>query len=149
MQYQRPIKIYTAGKMAGLTYQEMMEWRRNLEQLIVDQADVPVTFIHPPMYFNYDCVSYKTQEEIKEWELNHIRECDVVVVNLNGVNTSVGTHFELGFVNACNTLGNKHIYVIGIGETDGVHPWVLESVYRQEENVYTAARYILDYFVNI
>lgn len=141
------IKIYTAGKMSGLTLEQQMQWRTELEYKLRKFSEVKIEFIHPPLFYNYEKTYHKSEAEIKEWELNKIRECDIVVVNLDGIGSSVGTHFELGFINAMNMFGNKHIYVIGIGDTENLYSWIELSTLRIEPDVDSACQYINDYLL--
>lgn len=141
------IKIYTAGKMSGLSFEEQMQWRAELEYKLRKITDEPVTFIHPPSYYNYENKFHNTESEIKEWELNKIRECDIVVVNLDGIADSIGTHIELGFINGVNMLGGKHIYVVGIGKAENLHPWIELSMLRVEPDIDSACWYINDYLL--
>lgn len=141
-------KIYTAGKMFGLSFEEQMGWRKNIEQLIRQRTDVPLRFVHPPLYFRYDKREHKSEREVKQWELSQVRDSDIVIVNLNGVNDSTGTHYELSMADAVNSFGNKHIYIIGIGKSDTqVHPWIELSLLRSEEEYEKAADYIADYLL--
>lgn len=140
-------RIYTAGKMSGIPFEEQMQWRKEFENSMKTFTDKKLSFLHPPLYYNYEKLNHKTEAEIKEWELNQIRECDIVIVNLNGINTTVGTHFELGFINAINMLGTKHIYVIGIGEETNIHPWIELSIFRHEPNIESACEYIAEYLL--
>ena len=141
------IKLYTAGKMSGIPFEDQMKWRSEFEYTLRKFTDEPLSFIHPPMYYNYEHLNHKTEAEIKEWELNKIRECDIVVVDLNDINTTVGTHIELGFINAVNMLGGKHIYVVGIGDTKDIHPWIDLSLLRCEPDIESACRYITEYLL--
>lgn len=61
------IKIYTAGKMAGLTYNQQMEWRSRLEQLIRERTDKSVAFIHPPKFYSYSRPAHKSEKEVMDW----------------------------------------------------------------------------------
>lgn len=138
----KSIKIYTAGKMSGLSYDEQMSWRENFERIIKIRITKNIELIHPPRFYNYENRIHKNEREVKEWELNHLRDADIVVVNLDGINSSVGTHYELSFVDAINSFGNKHIYVIGIGNTDNLHPWINLSLFRVEHTIEDAVEYI-------
>lgn len=141
-------KIYTAGKMFGLSFNEQMEWRLEIERLIKERTDTPLQFIHPPLYFRYDAQEHKSENEVKQWELSHVRESDIVIVNLNGVNDSTGTHYELSTIDAMNSFGNRHIHAIGIGESDAkIHPWIELSLLRSEEDYEKAADYIVNYLL--
>lgn len=141
-------RIYTAGKMSGTSFKSQMQWRIELEEGIRWRTDKAVSFIHPPMYYNYEGISQKTEAEIKEWELNKLCQCQVMVVNLDGVNTSTGTHIELGVANAMNMFGSGHIFIIGIGDPDGLHPWIRDSLFRHEANIESACKYIVNYLLD-
>ena len=140
-------KIYTAGKMSGLTFSQQMKWRREVECQLRMFSDKPLKFLHPPLYYNYETKLHKTEAEIKTWELNQIRDCDIVVVNLNEINSTVGTHFELGFIDAMNMFGNKHIYVVGIGDNKNLHPWIELSMLRIEPTIKEACSFICNYLL--
>ena len=115
-------RIYTAGAMKSLSFDEYYTWRKRLEWYL-SKSDTTFKFFHPPEYYNYEQRFHKSEREIKEFELNQLRQCDIMVVNLEHIEDSIGTHMELGYVNAVNSFGNKHIYVIGFGENK-VHPWI-------------------------
>lgn len=138
--------IYTCGKMRGLTLSEQMNWRINIEKAIerTKPEDVAVTFIHPPFYYNYEYDSHKSQQEVKRWEIGVVKQkCDIIIVDLNGINDSVGSHYELATAEAIN----RYIPIVGIGNTDGVHPWILDSMLRVEENREDAAEFISTYLL--
>lgn len=142
------IKIYTAGKMYGLTYKQQMEWREKLERLVWDKTNETIKFIHSPMYYSYLSPTHKSEREVMDWDLEHLRECDIMAVNLEGITTSIGTHFELATVNALNQSGNKHIYTIGFNKSDqNLHPWIELSLHRCEDTIEEAADYIAQYLI--
>lgn len=143
-------KVYTAGKMGGLSQEEAMSWRTSLEHLIrvnielTHPKGVDVTFIHPPLYYSYEEQREKSAREMILWEINQIYQSDVVAVNLTGVLTSVGTLMELGAIQAINQSTAKYISVIGIGG-ECAYPWVNEVLLRREDTIEDAARYIAEY----
>ena len=139
-------KIYTAGKMGGLSYEDQMDWRWQLEKQM-RAMDADAIFIHPPQYYRYGESLHKTEREAMMWDLSQIRESDIVVVNLNNIADSIGTHMELGFIEALNQTGSKHIYVIGIGQANCNHPWFNEVLHRREDTVNDAANYICTYLL--
>lgn len=131
-------KIYTAGKMAGLSFKQQMSWRDDLKTQLLLRTTESVKFAHPPIH-SEDCYDGR---EIMSWDLNQIADCDIVVVNLNSISSSIGTLMELGFINAINSYTTKHIYVVGIGEPDTDHPWIDLSMFHWEDDVISAADYI-------
>ena len=144
----RGYKIFTSGKMGGLTFEQQMKWRMNLEIEIKKQieklANPPkVVFIHPPEFFDYE---FPNQDIAKEWEINQLMDSDIAVFNLSNINDSIGTHMELGIVYATNKLSpNKHITTIGIGKPDTDHPWIKTFCCLDDEKA--AAEFITKYLL--
>lgn len=139
--------IYTCGKMNGLSLEEQMSWRIRLERTLLDAAPegAKLEFIHPPFFFNYEYDSHKSQREIKQWEISVVKnKTDILVVNLEGINDSVGSHFEIA---AADSVQNRFLPIIGIGDPNNVHPWILDSLLRVEEDFNSAADYISTYLL--
>ena len=139
------IKIYTAGKMSGVPLEHCMQWGFNLEDEVNKKVDyaggVQPIWIHPPLYYNYEHKNHKNEREVKLFELRHVKDCDILIVDLNGINDSVGSHFEIAAAESTNK------YIIGIGSIDGVHPWITDALYRVESDVDSAAEYIVNYLL--
>lgn len=142
-------KIYTCGKMSGISFQEQMEWRLRIEGEVKKWLDFGqgVKFVHPPMFYNYEENYQKSEREILEWEMAQVHDCDIVIVNLDGIDSTVGSHMELGAVQGINRFGDKHIFVIGLGKDDNLHPWIKESCIRIEDDYAKAAEYICEYLL--
>lgn len=147
-------RIYTAGKMAGLSSYDQMEWRKRIEISVRRAADIvgisqsEIRFIHPPMFCQYGEAYFQSEREVKDWDLNQVRNSDIVIVDLDTVETSTGTHYELGMVDAVNSFGNKHIFVVGIGgENKVLHPWIEDTLHRRETDYDDAADYIVNYLL--
>lgn len=142
-------KIYTCGKMSGISFQEQMEWRLRIEGEVKKWLDFGqgVKFVHPPMFYNYEENYQKSEREILEWEMAQVHDCDIVIVNLDGIDSTVGSHMELGAVQGINRFGDKHIFVIGLGKEDNLHPWIKESCIRIEDDYAKAAEYIVEYLL--
>ena len=137
-------KIFTSGKMSGLSHLEQMEWRRKLEQTIRLKTDKKITFIHPPLFFDYD---FSDQRAAKEWELNQIMESDIVVFDLSNIKDSIGTHIEMGVIHAVNRLPGKHITTIGIGKANTDHPWIKYGFFYSVDDIEEAADFIVTYLL--
>ena len=142
-------KIYTCGKMSGTTFEKQMKWRKNLEELVNEKYDGNdrIKFIHPPLFFNYEHMQHKTEREILDWEMKQLHDCDVVVVDFDGIDSTIGSHMEIGAVQGINRFGDKYIYVVGVGEEKKLHPWIKESCMRIENNLDDLAQYIAEYLV--
>ena len=54
---------------------------------------------------------------------------------------------ELGAVQGNNRFGDKHIFVVGLGKGDGIHPWIKESCFRIEDVYANATGYIVEYLL--
>lgn len=145
----REYKIYTCGKMSGISYSQQMQWRQIAEAFIKDKYDGSdrIKFIHPPLYFNYEHTMHKTEREILDWEMMQLHDCDIVLVDLEGIDSTIGSHMELGAVQGINRFGDKYIYVIGVGKEDNLHPWIREACNRIESNYADAASYIVEYLL--
>ena len=142
-------KIYTCGKMSGIPFEKQMGWRQALEACVKDKYDGSdkIKFIHPPLYFNYEHMMHKSEREILDWEMMQLHDCDIVIVNLKEIDTTIGSHMELGAVQGINRFGDKYIYVVGIGEDNNLHPWIKETCNRIESNYSDAATYITEYLL--
>jgi hypothetical protein len=137
-------KIFTSGAMSGLSNEEQLRWRWKLEKEIKSRIDKNITYIHPPLFFDYD---YPDQKIVKEWEINQIIDSDIVVFNLSNIRNSIGTHIEMGVVEAVNRLGGKHISTVGIGIPNTDHPWIQSGIFYQAKDIEEAADFICTYLV--
>ncbi len=148
-------KIYTCGKMTGLSYEEQMKWRNEFKKYLCKYIDLygygnitrDIVIIAPPNYYYNDCKP-SNQKEIQEWGINQVVDSDILLVNLDGLETSIGSLIEIGVAHGVNCSGNKHIYIVGIGELpDDIHPWIKNSFIHIEPNVKSAADYIAYYLL--
>ncbi len=143
-------KIYTAGKMKGLSFSQQMWWRSSYEDLVLDYAEKaglksPV-FVHPPNYYNYEENLHKSDREIFDWEMMQLRSADILVVNLNDIEESVGTIMEVSAAQTINRMGGN-IFILGIGWSECLHPWIRDSCLRIEDGTEGAAKYTVDYLL--
>lgn len=137
-------KIFTVGEIAGIPYRRQMEWRDELETSLRNESDKSVTFIHLPMFYNNNSIKSK---EARDWVINQIKDSDIVVVNLNSIENSVETLFELGIITTINNSSYKHINAVGIGNANINHPWIQLCVNHIEETIEETADYIINYLL--
>ena len=137
------MKIFTSGKMTGLSRIQATRWRLNFEIKACEIIGSGVVkFVHPSVFFD---TTSDDQSLAREWEINQIMDSDIVVVDLSHISDSIGTHMELGIVEGLSRVRDKKIWVIGIGEQDTEHPWIDAAVDAKFESVDKAAMFIRDY----
>lgn len=138
------MKIYLAGKMSGLTTKEMNKWRLKATNLL-QQHDIKT--INPVDYYNFELdPSTYNELEVKNFDLHLVRNCDLVLVNLNHQG-SIGTAIELH-----ESYENYKIPVVAFATKENyskVHPWVRCSVSRCEETLIDALDYIVRFYGEI
>ena len=136
------IKFYMAGGMGGLSFEEQMEWRNDIEDSINQIAPFASTyFFQPPYYYQPNGTAHKTEREAREFDLNRLRHSDIVIVNFN-VPTSIGTAQELA-------VAYEHrIPVIGLNEDKvELHPWLVECCTRVCETKGELVQHIADFYL--
>lgn len=64
------VKFYMAGGMGGLSFEEQMKWRNNIEDLICQKIDSRVNtyFFQPPYYYQPDGVIHKSEREARDFD---------------------------------------------------------------------------------
>lgn len=141
------MKIYLAGKMSGLTFEEMTEWRNEIFQKLYQAAqlsDTKINVIHPVMYYNFVEKRHQSEIEVEEYDLAHVVSSNIIVVNLAGLNDSIGTIIELH-----DAHYHHRIPVIAFGDRelyDNLHPWIQNDITRVENNIDDVVDYIRDFY---
>jgi len=137
-------RVYLAGAMSNLSFEEMNNWRVKATKLFKQYPD-NIHTINPVVHYNFemDRNSY-TDKEVKEFDLYHIKNSNIILVNLDHPN-SIGTAIEL---ECASRFWNIPIIAFG-GENYFVHPWIKECVIKYCENLEEAVEHIVEYyFVN-
>lgn len=140
----RDFQIYLAGKTGGLTQAEANGWRNNVKNILENYESKRfgnIRVINPNDFFNYYKTLHKTHKQIKRFFMNQIDKSDLVIVNLNNSNSSVGTGQELEHARM------KEIPIVGYG-TENIYSWESEEdcdvVFNTEEE---CVEYVLDYYL--
>lgn len=142
------MKIYLAGKMSGLTYEEMNEWRKDLRNKLNEAAsyhDKKVNVINPVLYYNFEEKRHQSEIEVEEFDLAHVISSDIIIVNLEGLKDSIGTIIELH-----DARYHHRIPIIAFGDKelyDNLHPWVKNDITRVETNMDDVISYIRDFYL--
>lgn len=99
MRQNTDFKIYLAGKMTGLTLEEMSKWRdqfaREMRKNGVEFLVKPFEIINPADYFNtVDDVDTDPKQYIR-WELRSVLSSDLIVARISKGQDSLGTMAEI------------------------------------------------------
>lgn len=121
------VKFYMAGGMGGLSIEEQMEWRKDIENKIKRKTNYyqkSTYFFQPPYYYQPDGTAHRSEREARDFDLYRLRHSDIVIVNFN-IPNSIGTAQELA-------VAYEHrIPVIGLNEDKkNLHPWLCECCTR-------------------
>lgn len=139
----KPLKIYLAGKCKGLP-DSGKEWREKVRMILEPVADTlgtKVVIFDPTEHFGYEEQKHKTQKQIKDYYYHAMRQCDIVLLNCVGTETSIGTAQEVQYA------VDHDIPVIGFG-TEHIYPWITEVDCQVVfDSVHEALDYIRDYYL--
>ena len=142
------IKIYEAGKMSGLTYEQMTIWRDELKSRLENIAkwrDVEIDVINPVIFYNFDEKRHQSEIEVEDFDLAHVKSSDVIIVNLDGLESSIGTIIELH-----DAHYNNKIPVIAFGDKklyNKLHPWIKNAITRVEKDIDDVVEYMGDFYI--
>ena len=142
------LKIYLAGKMSGLSFDEMKNWRREIRDKLLIAAqisDYQLQIINPVDYYNFEEKRYQSECEVEDYDLSHVVSSDIVIVNLDGLDSSDGTKIEIHDAKYHNkipviTFGDKKVY-------EKLHPWIKRDITRVEENMDDVVSYIHEFYM--
>jgi nucleoside 2-deoxyribosyltransferase len=130
--------------MSGVSFEEQSKWRSQIINEIKFNCNCekkPV-FFNPVDYYNFEEKRHKSEREIVEFDLNAVRNSDLIIVNFNDPK-SLGTCAELAIAY------DRHIPIIGINRSGTeLHPWLTEFVTRMCDDVREAVEYTVDFFLN-
>ena len=133
-------QIYLAGGMGKFgkdNFDEGNRWRLIFKKRLESCENMNVKAINPNDYFNFleEPPRYINQREIMEYDLNRVRNADLIIVNFNDM-YSLGTMAEIAIAY------ERKIPIIGFNETNQeLHPWQVEMCNR----VFTESYELLDY----
>ena len=140
-------QIYLAGGMAKFgkeNFKECNNWRVLCKNVLENcDSRFLVSVINPNDYFNFnEPVRYLSEREVMEFDLNKVRNSDMVIINFNDM-YSLGSMAELAI------SYEKRIPVIGLN-VDGqkLHPWQTEMCNRIFIDVGEMIDYIEDFYLN-
>lgn len=141
------LSIYLAGAMSGKSFDEMNTWRVEIKNMLTHMGsyyDCDVKVVNPIDYYNFNEKRHKSEKEVMQFDLSLVKKSDIVIVSLDGINTSIGTSMEL------YECYRSNIPVIAFGsdeEYENAHPWIKECIIRHESNMEDTATYIKEFYM--
>ena len=137
------LKIYAAGACRHVP-DEGRAWREQVTKMLEQAAEwknAQVSVVNPLDFFTYAENKQKSHKQVKKFYMNRIKNCDVVLVNLDSTDYSPGTAQEVQYA------VDHEIPVVGFG-TDKVYPWLSDvDCDVTFEKITEAVDYIRDYFM--
>lgn len=137
------LTVYLAGKCRGLN-DEGKSWRNEIEvklQTVAEWINSNIRVVDPTEYFSYSENKHKSNKQVKEFFLNKISQCDLVIVNLDDSDSSVGTAQECQFA-----VDNK-IPIVGFG-TKNMYEWIAEVDCQVVfDSMHEVVDYVRDYYL--
>lgn len=134
-------KIYLAGKMSGLTFEEMNSWRAKASVILEGYGE----YIHtenPCHYYNFEIDPNSfSDHECKEFDLWLVKNCDLILVNLD-FSDSIGTAIE---IELASRIWN--IPIIAFGTRKDIHPWIKLSITKHCPTMEEAIEHIINFYL--
>lgn len=134
--------------MSGLSFDEMNTWRKTLKIQLLSKASesgYQLKVINPVDFYNFEENIHQSESEIEDYDLAHVVTSDLIVVNLEGLESSDGTKIEVHDANF-----HKKIPVIAFGKDDlykNLHPWTKRDITRVEPDIESVVGYIQDFYM--
>ena len=142
----RDLQIYLGGKMYGLTKKEMNLWREQFIKLIspcAENYNINARCINPCKYYNFEEKRQQSELEVMKFNINKVYESKIIVVNLDGLASSIGTIIE------CYEAWSLDIPVLAFGECstyEALHPWIKNCITRYDPSMLETIEYIKDFY---
>ena len=134
-------QVYTAGSTKHVSNDESYQWRKSTRDCLekVNEKYNVNVFI-PSESFNYDTLLPKTEKQCMNYFLHKVSKSDLLLVNLDNSNSSVGTGMEV------QKAFDTGIPIIGFG-TKNIYPWIKEHCDIVFEDRFDALVYIKEYYL--
>ena len=140
--------IYLAGGMGKFgkeNFDEGNKWRVLCKREFEDYDSQYYVYVdNPNDYFNFveEPQRYQSQREIMEFDLNKVRNADLIIINFNDM-YSLGSMAELAIAY------ERRIPVIGLDvDNKELHPWQIEMCNRIFNNIGELVDYVEDFYLN-
>lgn len=138
------VRVYLSGGMSSLDFEQQSKWRQQIQDAVKFnyECEKKPIFFNPVQYFNFEETRHKTEYEAMEFDLNALRNSDLVIVNFNDPR-SLGTCAELAIAY------EMKIPIIGINKDNKeLHPWIECFCNRICSSLKEAVEYVVDFYLN-
>lgn len=143
------VKVYLAGCMSYFysrkKYKRVIEWRLELVQKLLDcnanLCENHFSWFDPTINFE-DNVKTANNKTVVQQNNHYLDECNILIVNLDEVDKSPGTLYEIFY------YGIQNKPVIAFGDNDWTNsPHIAESVTVTLKDINEVVDYLMSYFV--
>lgn len=144
----KELKVYLGGAMSGLSFGEMNTWRVEIKEKLLmaaENAGCKITIVNPCDYYSFVEKRHQSEKEIKEYDLAHVANSNIFIVNLEKLINSDGTKYEMFKANYCHKIP-----VIAFGDEQlykSLHPWTQDDITRVEKTPIDVVNYIRDFYM--
>lgn len=136
--------IYTSGATKNIDPEISYGWRKAVKEEFTEFSiynnKYSVEVFIPEDYFNYETCLPNTEKQCKSYFLNKLINSQLILVNLNESDKSIGTAQEL------QKATDSEIPIIGFGTTN-IHPWLYDDCEVVFETLPKALEYIKNYYL--
>lgn len=80
-----------------------------------------------------------------QFDLNMVRQSDIVIANVDGISDSIGTAIEVYEANRLNIPVIAYTYSGVVNDT--IHPWTQECLSTVQMTTYELIDYVRDYYM--
>ena len=142
----KTFKIYLAGGMGDLSWEEQTEWRYLIKEILEKRSIIrdykfTLDIIDPTDFYNFKDKRHDTELEIMKYDLRHVKSSNLIIVNYNDPK-SIGTAQELA------VAYDRDIPIIGIQlHEDKLHPWLESVVDKMFYDVIECVDYVIDFYL--
>jgi len=141
-------RVYLAGGVTGLSFQEQSVWRIKMmgdlfaELRCNDGVSRHVTVVDPVEFYDFEEKNYDTEKEILLFDLNKVRKSDLIIVNFNNP-ASLGTMSEVAIA------WEHRIPILGLNEDNSeLHQWQIEMTSKMFDNTEDLTQYAVKYYLS-
>lgn len=141
------LQIYLAGRMSGISFEESNAWREEIKLKILTKSMITncdTAIINPVDFYNFKEIRHQNELEIMKFDLAKVMNSDIVIVNMDGLNESIGSCIE------CYEAYKCGIPVLAFGKNElfmSLHPWIKNCITRHEETDNDVVNYIRDFYM--